>query len=81
MAAATVRLTIGGAVAGAAACLKSKAVPGANMSNVSGTLPRPPRCCQPISKRSGIGDPPQSAFQNDQIHLGPGDVSAPMNHI
>ena len=48
---------------------------GANISVVGGTLHRQRRC-QPIPKRSGIGDPPQSAVSHDQIHLGPGDIRA-----
>jgi len=47
----------------------------ANISNGGGTL-HPWRRCQPIPKRSGIGDPPQSAVSHDQIHLGPGDIRA-----
>jgi hypothetical protein len=76
MAAAAVRLTIDAA---AVACLNWQAVRGVNISNVGGTL-HLQRRCQLIPKRSGIGGPPQSAFQNDQIHLGPRDISAPMNH-
>jgi len=79
MAAATVRLTIDGAVAGVGACLNWNAVGAANISNGGGTL-HPQVRCQPIPKRSGIGGPPQSAFQYDQVHRGLGHFGAPMNH-
>jgi hypothetical protein len=51
---------------------------GANISSVEGTLHLQVRC-QPIPMRSGIGDQPQSAASNDQVHPGPRDISAPMN--
>jgi hypothetical protein len=51
----------------------------ANISNGGGTL-HPQVRCQPIPKRSGIGGPPQSAFQYDQVHRGLGHFGAPMNH-
>jgi len=77
MAAATARRTIDGAAAGAGvdACLNWQARGDANISGGGGTL-HPWGRCQPIPKRSGIGDPPQSAVQNDQIYLGLGDFRA-----
>ena len=49
---------------------------GANISRARGTLYRQRRY-QSIPKRSGVGGPPQSDFQNDQIPLCPRDILAP----
>jgi hypothetical protein len=77
MADAAARRTIDSAVASAAVdgCLNWRARGDANISKAGGTL-LPRRRCQPIPKRSGIGDPPQSAAPHDQIYLRHGDILA-----